>query len=544
MGVLGLMRALRLRGFVRAFTRGRIQQRLRYAVLAVAGVVVFLAVFAFSLLGMGALLRLGEGPAALALAGVYTVAAFALVFVGLAAALYTMYLSEDLEVLSSMPIKERTIFAYKFWETLISNSSLFGVLALPIILSYGVAAGASPLFYPMVLLVSVLVLMIPTGLCVVLTMPLMRVLPAGKAKEVVGALGVLAGASLFVAQQWLLRPDRDAAPGTTSPLRAIAEAPPLNVPPGSWASDALAGAASLEWGRMLGGLAPLLALAVGVYALCLSLTGWAYATGRARAAESGGRVRSSSGWIERLLSPLPRDVRAVAVKDLISLPRDLRRLAFMLFPVAMTVPAFLFGPDLPATIGSAGGPLLLVPHLGVSALAAMISFQGGSQTVSIEGRSYWFFAASPLSPRRLLWGKVVAAFFVGAVVALLGTLCVTVFMGLYPPGLLLGLAVGLAGSAVASLYSVGISALMPRFDWENPMQAAPPAAGILMLLCLAGLALSAGLLVVLALRARDLAPVWACLGVATMLWTVVAVVPGYAVFAAGARRLRRMDWEL
>jgi hypothetical protein len=69
---------------------------------------------------------------------VYTLAASALIFVGLAA-LYTMYLSGDLAILTSMPIGGRTIFAYKFWETPLANSTLFVVLALPVLLAYGIA---------------------------------------------------------------------------------------------------------------------------------------------------------------------------------------------------------------------------------------------------------------------------------------------------------------------------------------------------------------------------------------------------------------------
>ena len=53
-----------------------------------------------------------------------------LVVTGLAAALYTFYLSEDLQILSSSPIRQRTIFTYKFAETLLTNTPLFVCLGL------------------------------------------------------------------------------------------------------------------------------------------------------------------------------------------------------------------------------------------------------------------------------------------------------------------------------------------------------------------------------------------------------------------------------
>ena len=45
--------------------------------------------------------------------------------------------------------------------------------------------------------------------------------------------------------------------------------------------------------------------------------------------------------------------------------------------------------------GAAPAALLLVPHLGVGVLGALISLQVGSLAVNLEGRSYWFLAASP-----------------------------------------------------------------------------------------------------------------------------------------------------
>lgn len=536
------MRRVRVKTFLRSFTHGRGQQRLQYFSVAVIGGFVFLGVFVFSLLGFGTLLGLEEGAAlaSLVLAGVYTFVALALVFVGLAAALYTMYLSGDIDVLSSMPIKERTIFAYKFWETLIGNSALFVVLALPMLLAYGISSGASVLFYPALLVVSVLILMVPTGASVLLTMPLMRILPAGKAKEIVGALGIVAATGFYVAQQWLLSPSR--AEGTST-LRSLAEAPILNVPPGSWASEVLAGAALLEWGRLLGGLVPLAVLAFGVYAVCLGLTGWAYATGRARAAESGGRVRSS-GWVGRLLAPLPRDIRAVAVKDLTSLPRDLRRLATLVFPAAMLIALFAINFPGLASAGRVSGLLLLGPYLTVSVFAILASFQSGAQAVSIEGRSYWLLAAMPLSPWRLLAGKLVATSFVGTVATLLGSLGLSVILGFYLPGFLLGVAAGVVGSAVGSLYSVGISAMFPRFDWENPNQATTTAGGFALLMCMLGFAVLAMLVTALAFAVSGFVPLPLSVAGAAVLWTAGAAIPGYAVFAAGTESLKRLDWEL
>lgn len=137
-----------------------------------------------------------------------------------------------------------------------------------------------------------------------------------------------------------------------------------------------------------------------------------------------------------------------------------------------------------------------------------------------------------------------AIFSTGVAATLLGSLCVAIFLGFYLPGLVLGVAAGIVGSAVASLYSVGISALFPRFDWENPNQATSQAAGFLFLICLAGFGILGALAWALALAGSFLIPFWASITVAAGLWVVCAAIPGYAVYAAGAARLERLDWEL
>ncbi len=60
--------------------------------------------------------------------------------------------------------------------------------------------------------------------------------------------------------------------------------------------------------------------------------------------------------------------------------------------------------------------------------------------------------------------------------------------------------------------------------------------------CLLGLL--AGLFIAVALGFGDPLPVWSRLLVAAALWSVVSAVPGYALFAAGAANLKKLEWEL
>ena len=545
MGLLTLMRRVRLKTIRRAITRAKGVRVAQYVSIGIFGLFISFIVFFGSFFLFGSLASVADGELTVRiLAGSCTVAVLALVFTGLATALYTMYLSKDLDLLLSLPIKERTIFAYKFWETLAGNSAFFVVLGVPVLVAYGVATGASLLFYLTLPPIVVLLLMIPTGVCVLLIMPLMRLIPANRAREIVAAIG-----GLLIAVFYLLwfRFGAATAPtvepgvsGSMEPIRALLDAPILNVPPGSWISETLAGAATLELGRFFAGLLPFAALSVGMYVLSLAVSGWAYATGRARATESGGRVRST-GWAGKLLVPLPQDIRAVVVKDLTSLPRDLRRLVNVVVPVVMGLAFgfFYFSGDQPVM----QVPSRFIPYLTMAGFAAMASMSGPAQSVGGEGRSYWFIVASPISAWRLLTAKWITAVLIGTIATLLGVLVVSLVSGLYLPGLLTGLAVGILLSAILDLYTVGVAAMYPRFDWENPNQVVTTGGGWVMMVCLGGLAALVALGATLAFGLTIILPLWAASTIAAALWTALAVAIGYAVFSSGVAQLKNMDWD-
>ena len=148
MGVLTLMRRVRLKTIRRAITHAKGVRLWQYLSIGLFGVFLGSISFFVSLFMFGSLASVADGELAVrVLAGFCTAAVLALVFTGLATALYTMYLSKDLDLLLSLPIKERTIFAYKFWETLAGNSAFFVALGVPALIAYGVATGASLLYY-------------------------------------------------------------------------------------------------------------------------------------------------------------------------------------------------------------------------------------------------------------------------------------------------------------------------------------------------------------------------------------------------------------
>ena len=170
---------------------------------------------------------------------------------------------------------------------------------------------------------------------------------------------------------------------------------------------------------------------------------------------------------------------------------------------------------------------------------------GSLQAVGGEGRSFWLHLASPLGASRLLLGKWVGATVVGAGASFLGVLVVSFLPGVFGlPGAIVGLLVGPVVAAVMGLYTVGISATFPRFDWENPNQTVTGSGGLLLTACFFGLLLL-GFLAALLFRFLDgLLPLPIAALVPALAWVVVGSLPGFAALSAGKANLERLEWEL
>ncbi len=539
MTTLSLMRRVRLRTVVRSLTRDQPNRQLQYAMGALMALISFVSIFGFASLAFTLWTSEGLGAGYSIVAGVYEVGVFAVLLLGIATAVHTMYLSTDLPLLLSMPIRERTIFEYKFLEILTGDALAFLVLGAPVLLAWGLAADVGWIFYPLLIPVTLLVLAIPTGISILLVMPLMRVLPAGRAKEIVAALSGLLGVGMWAVSQVFTRSLTDT--GGPGGAAIVPQTPLAQIPPGSWAADLLLGAASGDWERLLRGLLPLVVSSALIYAGCLAVSRWAYTTGWARVAESGRRARGVE-WIGKLLGWLPRDVRAVVTKDLASFPRDLRQIAGAGSVAVVGIVFALLNHDLPG-MNELPEVARLGPYVTVCSFAAMATVQAAFQSIGGEGRAYWLFAVSPISTGRLLVGKWIAAWVVGLVTVLLGSAAVST-VNFYLPGLLVGILFGGVLAGIIGLYAVGISAAFPRFDWENPKQSVTTGGGFLVGFAFMWIFISAPLAIGLGFLLRSALPTWGAVTLAGVVWFLAVTIPGCVFAALGYRRLKVMDWEL
>jgi hypothetical protein len=302
----------------------------------------------------------------------------------------------------------------KLLEATTANAALFLTTAVPVLLAYAFALGRfSPGFILSLTLVLLAFSVLPTGIGVLGAMGLMRVLPAGKTRDALAAAGVAVFALLYFGLSTGVTRIQHAGPAdlraAASKLLASASSPVLRKGPWAWAGDVLGGNLSVgeQWLRI--GL--LAALAAGTVALCASLAarlffaGWTAVqeadSGEAASNAAPGRFRALTAPIRWIAAALPPPVRAVYVKDMLSLIRDMRQLSMLFIPIAVVG---VFIANLRATESRASLEVLLFVQT-LLVILAPISLRLALAGFVAENRAFWLVLEAPTTPVSVLLGK-------------------------------------------------------------------------------------------------------------------------------------------
>jgi ABC-2 type transport system permease protein len=394
--------------------------------------------------------------------------------------LSSLYLSGDLDMLLVAPIPMRAVFLFKFFSGLwVPYLLLFAFLG-PALLGYGQGLGYGLAFNISLVVVLLLVPLLPAGLAALIVMMVVRIMPARRAREIVGVIGAIFGASWYIFNIFA----NEVAPEMRS-IQSLEALRGLDIPvfPSAWAGRALVAAGKGEWLTLLayGGLFTILSLAV--FTGCLLLAEKLYYAGWTNLATQGGRVRSSrkttdtpsEPLLTRLMQPfLSVQTRAILLKDLRIFPRDLRNLQQLIFPLVMAViwTIQLLRRDGPTLFDEPTGALLSqTGSLGISFFVCLtISNTLAGPSISREGRNFWLLHIAPIKRIQILIAKLVLAYLPFPTIGTLFTLGISLIAQASPIDIVRALLlIWLAGLGVCSI-SLGIGAVFPKFDWENPNQ--------------------------------------------------------------------------
>ncbi|MEO7912962.1 MAG: hypothetical protein ABIV47_25215 [Roseiflexaceae bacterium] len=476
--------------------------------------------------------------------------------------LSSLYLSGDMDMLLAAPVPMRAVFVVKFFGGLLVPYLLLFFLIGPFLLGFGQGLGWRAAFFVTAFLVLLLLPLLPTGLGALLVMAVVRVIPARRAREIVGVIGGMVGISWYIFSQF----SNQIAPRVAN-ARMLDYLRRFDNPllPSAWAGRALAAAGEGNWAQLAlyGGL--FAGLSIGCFALCIALAERLYYAGWSNMSTQGGRVRkrrrtkdegqtpaldNPQSFVSRLSSfVLPRQSAAVLYKDLRVFPRDLRNVQQLIFPLVVAgiwtfrliTSGSPFGAgDQPDVLKSFGQ----MASAGISFyICLVLSSAMGGAGISREGRGFWLLKVAPISAKRILLGKLALAYLPYPTIGALFVLFLSILQHSTPADFARALAMVLLGGLGATSITLGMGAAFPKLSWENPRQQNSIQAGCLSpLLYLAYLGLALGALLglpLLAFLAPGFAIALTLLGWAIFLALTAGVVWGALTF--GAARLERLE---
>jgi len=392
-------------------------------------------------------------------------------------ALSSFFLAKDLDLLAASPVHSIRLYLAKLTETLLHSSWMVALLGVPLFAAYGIVYHGGPLWPVAVLAAFIPFLLLPAVVGTALTLLLVNIVPARRAKELLSLIGIGAIASLVlvlrVAQpEQLVRPEG---------FRSLADfISMLQTPTNPWLPSEWAMSALMNWLLRVADPQPLVFL-WGVSAISLAVGSVLFRTLYRRAfskAQESARVSGGSRWtaaLELLLQWLPADRREFILKDTRLFFRDPTQWSQLIL-LAVLIVVYLFniqalplfsGERFPASVMT----LVVFLNLGLAgfvlaAVAARFLFP----SVSLEGRQMWLLRSSPLDLRAMLWSK----YWIGTVPLLILALLMTTVTNLILKASPFMAAVSLVTMVVftlaASALALSFGAFYPRFDTENAAQ--------------------------------------------------------------------------
>jgi ABC-2 type transport system permease protein len=471
-------------------------------------------------------------------------------------ALSTFFLSEDLELVVAAPVEAESVYGARLIETIVDSSWMVVLLAIPLLIAYGVVYAADAWYYLLAFGTLVPFLVIPAVLGSALTLILVNLFPARRTRDLLALIGLFAAAGV-VALLRFVRPERLMSPEEFRSLVdfvAVLRTPTSPWLPSEWVSDALM--------SYLGGFFqwfPFLFL-WSTAGMCLVLGAWLHRrhfdAGFTRAQEGSQRKSGSGGrTLERIFARARPSTRGIIAKEVRVFFRDTTQWSQLIL-LGVLVAVYVYNITvLPLYTGEQVSFLLInvvsFLNLGlagfvVAAIAARFVFP----QMSIEGRMMWLLRSSPLDVRRLFWSK----YWIGTVPLLVIALPLIVITNIVldaSPFILILTTLTMVGITFAlTALALGFGALYPNYETENVAEIPTSFGGLLFMMAavsyLAGVVILEAWPVYLFLNSRfqggeaELSTLPLVLGVSgAAALTAVAI---WAPLKAGMAKVRTVDF--
>jgi ABC-2 type transport system permease protein len=408
-----------------------------------------------------------------------------LAFSGVVASLSTFFLSDDLRLILAAPVSPSRLFFARFARTVAQAGWMVVVFLLPVLAGIAFAKCASWWFVFTATLTVAPFVVIPIALGSAVTLMLVNVFPARRARDILMLMGLVFAMSIVVLLRFI-QPERllrvESMPEVTD-FFATLQSPITPLLPSFWAGEALF--AGLQNGGDLLHIAALWSTA----AAAVIVVGWAFErwhfAGFSKAQEA--RKARFAEWrvLDRLtdLLPLSQVRKHLLVKDLKVFLRDVSQWSQLLLLLALVM-VYLYNfrvldlERVPYMSGFLKNVYAFLNLAMAGFVMSTVTVRFVFPAVSAEGAAFWIIRTAPISLKDFLWSK----FWTGLVPVLVLTeilivagndlLGVDPFLRRLSAAAVVFMAFALVGLAC------GLGARYPRFAADNPSQVAGSYGGV------------------------------------------------------------------
>jgi len=412
-----------------------------------------------------------------------------LIFSNLVTGLSSFFIAQDLELLNAVPVRKESLFLARFLEAIIESSWMLFIFGFPILFAFGAEYQLPPGYYLLVLVVMIFFLSIPASLANILVLVLVNTFPARRIRDLLFLLTVIASGIILVLLR-LIQPERLVKHETQETVFEflLTLKQPMSIwLPSYWASEALYRFSEQGWP----GAKPfvLLLLTTGLFFLFLSywVWSWLYPEAYSKTQEASRAPISRSSPVQKLLdflsSPFHPSLKQILLKEVKSFLRNTSQWS-QLFLLAALMVIYIFNFRVL--------PLDQIPfdkfHLKnaisylnmglsgfvLSALCARFVYP----MVSLEGKCFWIIKSAPISLKRFLWTKFWLA-WPGLVIIAEALILIT--NSYLKVGAVVfwvsAITIFILSFAIVGL-ALGLGALYPRFNIDNPAKIAVGFGGV------------------------------------------------------------------
>ena len=404
------------------------------------------------------------------LALVFLVATVILFSSAMTAAIGAFFTDLDLEIYHAAPRAKSRIVAARWAKTLAESATIVYLFLIPMFVAFARQYPVPRGFFPLVLANLAMLLAIPVTLGTLAILTLVRWFPVRRVHQIVTTLAIVVLTVAVVAFR-VSRPERFfsevSATDVVQVLKQI-ELPSMERYPGTTLAELMVDPDASAFPAKIW---MTFAIVAAVFFVVARRT---YFAAFVRARESMAPVAIGASAVtraaDRLLAPLDAPTRALVAKEVRTLSRDVAQWS-QLFLMAALLFLYLYNIRMLPLGGDVRAGLIAYANLGMAGFViAAICLRFAYPSVSSEGRAFWLVQSAPVSYRRFLVVKV----FVYAAPLTLLAFVLTAFANvlLHADRVVWAFTLGGASMLAVTLVSmgVGLGALSPNFNAENPLQ--------------------------------------------------------------------------